>query len=210
MRRLLQPARELGPRTDAQLGVDVRQVARDRPLAQEERGGDLAVPAALGDENRDPALGRRQPFLAPAAADPPDLLPRSRDPGRGAESLEAVERRAQGLFGAALLPLAPPDRAEREQRPGAAVRIAEPLVPRYCLPEGRVGGGGFPARRGDEPPAACRMCQHPVASEPRRVLLPGVENGDGLVGPAELEQELDVIRAPPADARLAPRERSRL
>src|SRR5262249_31523172 len=28
--------------------------------------------------------------------------------------------------------------------------------------------------------------------------------------PAELEQELDVVRAPPADARLAPRERSRL
>src|SRR5689334_18489258 len=47
-----QPAGELGARTNPELRVDVRQMACDRPLAQKERGGNLPVRAALGDEGR--------------------------------------------------------------------------------------------------------------------------------------------------------------
>ena len=56
-------ARELGARAHAELRVDVRQVARDGALAEEERRGDLAVRLPLRDEHRDPALGLRQAVL---------------------------------------------------------------------------------------------------------------------------------------------------
>jgi hypothetical protein len=94
----------------------VGQVARDGPLAEEERGRHLAVRPALRDEHGDPTLRRGQPFLAPSATDAPDLLFRLRDPDLRAELLEAVERRAQRVLGRALLPFPPANDAEREQR----------------------------------------------------------------------------------------------
>ena len=53
-----------------ELGIDVSQVAGNRPLAQEQRRGDLPVRPALGNQGGDAMLGRRQPLLARAAADP--------------------------------------------------------------------------------------------------------------------------------------------
>ena len=50
------------------------------------------------------------------------------------------------------------------------------------------------------------MREHPLATEPRRVGLPDVEDSNGVVDPAELEEHLEVIAAPPTDARLPPPE----
>ena len=83
-----------------------------------ERGGNLAVRATLGDERGDASLGRRQTLDPGAAADPAELGACLLDPGRRAEPLELAERRADRVAGGALLTLAPADDAEREQRTG--------------------------------------------------------------------------------------------
>src|SRR6478735_5705529 len=83
---------ELGPRTDPELCVDVRQVTGNGAFAEEQRGGDLSVRSSLGDESRDALLGRGQAFLAPSAADRPELRLGSFDPGRRAELLEPGDR----------------------------------------------------------------------------------------------------------------------
>ena len=53
-----QPRGELGARPDVELAVDPAEVALDRPDAGEERGGDLAVGLAGGDQVSDPLLDR--------------------------------------------------------------------------------------------------------------------------------------------------------
>src|SRR5688500_245023 len=50
-----------GPRSDAQLGVDVLQVPSDGVLAEDERRRDLAVAATGGDEAEDLPLPGAQP-----------------------------------------------------------------------------------------------------------------------------------------------------
>src|SRR5207247_8280634 len=62
-----------------------------------------------------------------------------------------------------------------------------------------LGGGG-------EAAAARHVCEHPFTTEPRRIPFPDVEDSNGVVDPAELEENLDVVAAPPADARLTPPE----
>src|SRR5258705_11477877 len=67
---LRQRVRQLRSRTNAELGVDPRQVGFDGTYADHERTGDLLVGEPLGDELRDLALGRCQlPALARPAAD---------------------------------------------------------------------------------------------------------------------------------------------
>src|SRR6266545_110648 len=102
-RSLLQPAGELRSRAHSELGVDAGQVARHRPLAEEERGGDLPIGSSLGDQIRYAAFGRRQ-------------------------TLDAGERRLDRLARSTLQPGPPPDDAEREQRPRAAERISDRLM----------------------------------------------------------------------------------
>jgi hypothetical protein len=45
-----EPDGELCARTDADLGVDVVEVTCNSPFAEEQRGGDLPIRSALGDE----------------------------------------------------------------------------------------------------------------------------------------------------------------
>ena len=88
-----------------------------------------------------------------------------------------------------------------------AERIADVLVLRDRLLQ---EGGGLidaPLGGGDETAASRHVREHPLAADPRRVRLPGVEDAHRVVDPAELEEQLDVVGAPPADARLAPPER---
>src|SRR5215218_4779257 len=106
------------------------EVRLDGPLAEEQRRGDLAVRTPLGDEGRHPTLGRGQPRLADATADPPQLGARLAGPPGGADRLEALHCRLDRLAGHALLASAPPEGAERKQRAGAAERVADGLVPR--------------------------------------------------------------------------------
>src|SRR5262245_45886157 len=117
-------ARELGAGAHAELGVDVREVARDRALAEEQGGGDLPVRLPLGDEDGDTLLGGGQPFLPRAPADPSELVARPRAPARGADLLERVERRRDCVARRALLPFAAADDAEREQRAAASEDVA--------------------------------------------------------------------------------------
>src|SRR2546427_458301 len=61
---------------------------------------------------------------------------------------------------------------------------------------------------GEQAAAAGHMSEHPHAADALSVLLPGVERPSRLVQPTQLEQELDMIGAPPADTRLLPAELS--
>ena len=127
----------------------------------------------LGDEHGDPALGGGQPFLARTSTDLPELAARLLDPGRGPELLEAGERSLDRLAGAALLPRAPPDDAEREQRASPSERVADLLV----LVD-RAARGGDAARSPSPCAAATRprqrvdLREHPLSAEPRCVRLP--------------------------------------
>jgi hypothetical protein len=61
--------------------------------------------------------------------------------------------------------------------------------------------------RCEETTAPCHVREDPVAGNAFRVCLPDVEDPGGLRDPAELEHELGMVGAPPADARLAPPKR---
>ena len=94
------PAGELGARPNPELGVDVRQMACNRPLAEKERGGDLPVRPALGDEGRNSLLGRCQPAFVCAPSDAPELvmgLSRPRWMRRAARSRGARPGARRGL-----------------------------------------------------------------------------------------------------------------
>src|SRR6478609_9886751 len=105
----------------------------DRPLAQEQGGGDLLVRATLRNEVGDTPFGCRQAFFADAASDPTELRTRLVDPGGGPELLETRERRLDRVPGGTLLPPAPPDDAEREQRASPPEGVAGGLVLRDRL-----------------------------------------------------------------------------
>src|SRR3954466_3816656 len=57
----MRAARRLGARAHVELGEDPRDVDAGGLLGHEERGADLAVGPARGDEREDLALARRQP-----------------------------------------------------------------------------------------------------------------------------------------------------
>jgi hypothetical protein len=100
------------------------QVARHRPFAEEERGGDLSVRAAFGDEGGDVELRGAQ-ALNPLAATDPAQLPAGRGgPACGAEVLEACEGRLQGGASGSFLESTASDLAEREVGAGAPERIS--------------------------------------------------------------------------------------
>src|SRR4051794_23841645 len=88
---------ELRARAHAELRVDARERALDGLLAEEERGGDLLVGGALGDELGDLALARRErpaslaPLSRHARAEPPQLACGRR--------VELVRAAASGLRG---------------------------------------------------------------------------------------------------------------
>src|SRR6185437_13495871 len=118
-----------------ELGVDVRQVARDRPLAEKQRRGDLPVRTALCDQACDAALGCGQPFRARPPADAPELRMRLLDPAGRAELLETGERGADRVTRRAFLPGAPQNDSERQQRSRPTEAVFDLLVLRHCEPE---------------------------------------------------------------------------
>ena len=90
------------------------QVAGDRPLAEEQRGGNLPVGLPLGNQGGDAALGGRQAQLARAPTDASELIACLLDPGRSPKLLEAAERLVDRVASGALQPCAPTDDAERK------------------------------------------------------------------------------------------------
>ena len=204
----VQPAGELGARADAELGVDVGQVARDRPLAEEQRGGDLPVRPALGDERGDAALGRRQPFLARAPADPARARrapSRPRWPPRAARSRRApraIASRAARFC-----------RARRRTMPSASSARARPngIADRLVLRDRLLAGGT--AACSTSPRAAATRPRHRVTcasthSRPSRAASASQTSSTrtaSSIRPSS-SSSLDVVGGPPADARLAPPE----
>ena len=171
--------------------------------------GNLAIGAPFGDENRDTTLGRSEPLLTTAPADAAELLTRLLDPGQSPESLEAVQRREDRVAGRTLLPRASMDDAERKQRAGPPVGISDGFVLRDRLLQEQAGPCDVAVGGGDEPAGSRYGGEHPLARNPRRVGFPDVDEPGGVVRPTQLQEELGVVGCPPADARLAPRERRR-
>ena len=169
-RRLVsQPPRELGARAHAELGVDVGQVARHGPLAEEQRGRDLAVRPALGDEGGDAALGRGQPFLAPAPADPrrarraPSSPSRPRRAARTPSSAASIASRAARFW-----------RARRRTTPSASSARARPKGSPTRLVLRRPPARGASSARSTSPRAAATRPRQRVTcasthSRPTRV-----------------------------------------
>ena len=113
-----QHARQLAAAADPELAVDRAEVVLDRLRAEEQRGGDLAVGAALGDLERDLELlggqlvgGDGGRGRAGRAAGGAQLRARALGPRLGAEALEHRERGA-----------------ERGARVGAALGAAQALA----------------------------------------------------------------------------------
>ena len=95
--RLYELPRELCARPDSELRVDVRQVAGDGSLAEEQGRRDLAVGPALGHECRDALLGGAQTRPgANARRSSRQLGARRGGPARCAESLRIPRARPRG------------------------------------------------------------------------------------------------------------------
>ena len=166
--------RELRPRPDAELGVDVGQVAGDSPLAEEECGGDFPVRLALSDQCGDTPLGRGQPFFSLTPADASELGTSPFDPRGRTELLKAAERRADRLAGGALVSCAPADDAEGKQRAGPPERIPDFTMLRHRLLQERTGATDIALRGSHETAASRHVREHPRTAEPRCVPLPDV------------------------------------
>src|ERR1700736_6311636 len=186
-------AGELGARAHSELGVDVGQVARYRPLAEEQCGGYFPIRPTLRNQGGDAALGRRQPFLACAPPDASELVTRLADPGDSPELLKAAERFADRVAGAALLACAPVDDPKRKQRSRAAEGITDLLVLRDRSLEEESGATDVTLGARDQTAASRHVREHPLASHPDRVRVPEVKDSHGVVDPAELEEKLDIV-----------------
>src|SRR6266487_5189398 len=103
-------------------------MARNRPLAEEQRGRDLLVRPALGDQSRDAPFSCRQSFRPSPPADLPELSTGPVRPLGCADVLERLERLLDRQACRTLLPRAAPHHAEPEQRPCPAERISDLLV----------------------------------------------------------------------------------
>ena len=166
----LQPSGELGARADAELRVDVREMAGHGPLAEEQRGRDLPVRPAFHDES----ATRRSAAVSPSSRGGRRSVPSSRAcpvrPAGGSDLLEPRDRRLDRHAGGALLAVAPPDDAEREQRSRPPERVSD--APRAGQPPARAGRRPIDvaARGGDEPSAARHVREDPFA--PERVRRP--------------------------------------
>src|SRR5262249_37923412 len=183
------------------------EVTCDRSLSDKERGGHLPVRAAFRDEIGDAALGGRQPFLSPAPADASELASCLLDPDRGSKLFEVVERSLDRLAGMPFLPTPPPDDAERQQCPSLPEGVSHLLALCNGSVEQNAGAVDLPPSGGDQTTTSGRVRQNPLAGDPSGVVFPCIENSDRVLYPPELEQKLDLIAAPPADAGLAPSKR---
>src|SRR6185503_14280748 len=93
--RTSDPAGELHPRLDAELGVDLRKVGLDGADADEELGRDLLVRPALGDEAGDAELCLGQALDCRSPPDPGSFGLGPRHPEVGAELIEGIDRDGQ-------------------------------------------------------------------------------------------------------------------
>ena len=153
---------------------------------------------------------RRSAAVSPSSRVRPPMLPSSprafspRWRRRAARSRRALPRSPRGP-GASAARAAGRCRARAapERRPKGSPTAS--CCATAC--SSRAAAARRPRARGDETAAPRHVREHPLAADPDRVGLPDVEDSHRVVDAAELEEQLDVVGAPPADARLAPPER---
>jgi hypothetical protein len=156
---------ELRTRAHSQLGVDVGEVAGNRPFSEEQCSGDFPVRSTLGNQGGDATLRRGQALLVHAPADASELGQRPPDPGGRPELLEAAERGGNRVAGGALHPCPSSDGAERKRGSSAAEGIADLLVLCYRLFQENGGATDIPLRSGDETSASHHLCEHPLTAK---------------------------------------------
>ena len=139
---------------------------------ENERGGNLAVRATLGDERGDTSLGRRQPLAACAPADPAELGAGLLDPGRRPELARTLRApRRSRLARRASAAAACGRRRARAAHAPARTRRRRLVVCDRMLQE----GGSLvdrPSSGSHETTATRHMRKHPIAPEPRCIRLP--------------------------------------
>ena len=190
-----QVAGQLGAGAEAELGVDPREVRLDRLDRHEARGCDLFVRAALRNEGRHAALGRRQVTLRRrTAADAGKLSACLLGPKSGAELLEDPERGPESLSGRALAPRASSSRAEREKRTGTLERDRYALVLGERLLERAERAFEIALCRREEAAAAARTRKSGRPVELPRAALESIEKRFGLDQAAEVDQRFDLVR----------------
>jgi hypothetical protein len=184
--------RELGSGADAELAVDLREVAGDSVRAEAELRRHVAVPAAGDDELDDLPLGLREMGLrGRAPTDAPQLSARLLQPEARAEPLEDLGCPLEALAGVALVLRPALHRPEREKRArlleGIASRGGFWLDGRTLKRSDRTFLG---APRGVERPARA------MSERAHRCV------GAGGMVLEEIEQALGSLRLADADERL--------
>src|SRR6266849_8795342 len=200
----MQAARKLGARTDSELGVDVRQVARDCALAEKQRSGDLLVGAALGHKRGDATFGLGELIYVCrwAASDASQLGTRFGRPQRRGQPVEnllgAFEVRARGraLLGASLVG------AESEESAGVLERVLRPLVLSQGSLELLLRAGHVTARRQQERAAPRRDRKSPGTVERAGALLPRRQLLLCFPQVADCDQRFECVRELETVARL--------
>src|SRR4051812_22900659 len=130
---------ELRAPVDPQLPEHLVQVVLDRPRAEEQRGGGVAVARARGHEPRHLTLLRRQPLERATAvarrARPgrAELVARPLGPRVRAGALEVLERGAEGTAGLRLAARPAQALAEEERRARAVERAPVAVVQAHRL-----------------------------------------------------------------------------
>src|SRR5213078_4898658 len=118
---------------------------------------------------------------ASAATDAAELVLRLRDPGRRTELLEVAERLADRVARCPFLSCPPRNDAQAQERACTPEGISGRLV--FCSRPLQERGRllDVPSCGCDETAAAFHMREHPVAAEPQRVSLPGIEGTKRVV-----------------------------
>src|SRR5262249_21224091 len=116
---------ELGSGTNAELGIDLREVRLYRPQAKEQPSRDLLVGEPLGDELGDLSLSRRQraPVGWPAPRQAADVRGSLLRPAGRSQLVEALERLNERPPSCAPVPRAALDTTAQVHRAGVLERF---------------------------------------------------------------------------------------
>ena len=202
-RCLAELAGELGPRAHAELRVDVRQVARDRALGEEERAATSAFVRPVGDEVGHAPLGRRQAVdSASVRRSRPSSAPRPLGPAVGARAPRSRPRAASIASRAGRFCRAAPPRRHRARAAPARGRTDRrpPRAASTARSSSATAASTSPRAAATRPRQRVTCASTQSRSSRRAVCLPRVEPVDGVVDAPELEQRLDLLRPPPAHA----------
>src|SRR5262249_520334 len=172
-------------RADSELRVRPGEVRLNRLHRHEERGSDLLVRPAFGDELCDlPLRGCESAFRGRPPADSLHLGPRT---PREGHSTQAVEDGGRFLERPACVGLAfrsSEGRPEREQGSRPVKGKRNRVVLRQCSPESVEGVVDSPVRRSEQSPTTPRCGEAAMAAQPSGVRLVPIQQPPPPLAPA--------------------------